>query len=70
MSLIQVTNAAFRYDGKEVVSGLNFSVNDCDYLCIVGENGSGKSAILTALCVTLVRAPRLPPRARRAAGLS
>ena len=49
MSLIQVTNAAFRYDGKEVVSGLNFSVNDCDYLCIVGENGSGKSTLVKGL---------------------
>ena len=49
MSLIQVKNAAFRYDGKEVVSDLNFSVEHCDYLCIVGENGSGKSTLVKGL---------------------
>ena len=49
MSLIQVTNAAFRYDGKEVVGDLNFRVEDCDYLCIVGENGSGKSTLIKGL---------------------
>ena len=49
MSLIQVTNAAFRYDGKEVVSDLNFSVERGDYLCIVGENGSGKSTLVKGL---------------------
>ena len=49
MSLIQVKNAAFRYDGKEVVSELNFNVEDGDYLCIVGENGSGKSTLVKGL---------------------
>ncbi|PKM39110.1 MAG: ABC transporter [Firmicutes bacterium HGW-Firmicutes-9] len=49
MSLIQVNNAAFRYDGKEVVSELNFEVEHCDYLCIVGENGSGKSTLVKGL---------------------
>jgi zinc transport system ATP-binding protein len=49
MSLIQVKNAAFRYDGKEVVSELNFEVEHCDYLCIVGENGSGKSTLVKGL---------------------
>ena len=49
MSLIQVKNAAFRYDGKEVVSDLNFNVENRDYLCIVGENGSGKSTLVKGL---------------------
>ena len=49
MSLIQVQNAAFRYDGKEVVSELNFTVARGDYLCIVGENGSGKSTLVKGL---------------------
>ena len=49
MSLLQVQNSAFRYDGKDVVTGLNFSVEHCDYLCIVGENGSGKSTLVKGL---------------------
>ncbi len=49
MSLIEVKDAAFRYDGKEVVSGLHFSVERGDYLCIVGENGSGKSTLVKGL---------------------
>lgn len=31
------------YEGKPVVQNLTFEVNAGDYLCIVGENGSGKS---------------------------
>ena len=31
------------YDGKSVLQDLNFEVFAGDYLCIVGENGSGKS---------------------------
>ena len=34
------------YEGKTVLEGLDFSVEAGDYLCIVGENGSGKSTIL------------------------
>ena len=49
MSLLEITNAAFRYDGKEVVSGLSFAVQRGDYLCVVGENGSGKSTLVKGL---------------------
>jgi zinc transport system ATP-binding protein len=49
MSLIEITNAAFRYDGREVVGGLNFSIERGDYLCIVGENGSGKSTLVKGM---------------------
>ena len=31
------------YDGKPVLQNLDFEVFAGDYLCIVGENGSGKS---------------------------
>ncbi len=34
------------YEGQAIVSGLSFSVDEGDYLCIVGENGSGKSTFI------------------------
>jgi len=37
------------YDGKTVVSNLSFTVNAGDYLCVVGENGTGKSTLMKAL---------------------
>lgn len=49
MAFINVQNASFRYDGKEVVSDLHFAVERGDYLCVVGENGSGKSTLVKGL---------------------
>ena len=46
MSLITCENLTLGYEGKAILSGLNFSVNSGDYLCIVGENGSGKQTAL------------------------
>ena len=45
MSLITCENLTLGYEGKAILSGLNFSVNSGDYLCIVGENGSGHGDI-------------------------
>ena len=49
MAFINVQNASFRYDGKEVVRDLQFAVERGDYLCVVGENGSGKSTLVKGL---------------------
>lgn len=49
MSLIKCENIALAYDGKEIVSDISFRVNRNDYLCIVGENGSGKSSLIKAI---------------------
>ncbi len=49
MSLIEVKDLSIDYDGKTVVSNLNFDVNRGDYLCIFGENGSGKSSLIKAI---------------------
>ena len=42
MALIKCENVSIGYEGQMVVHDLNFEINQGDYLCIVGENGSGK----------------------------
>ena len=49
MALINVKNVSLGYEGKSIVTDLNFSVGSGDYLCIVGENGSGKSTVMKTL---------------------
>ena len=44
MKLITCENLTLGYEGKAILSGLNFTVNSGDYLCIVGENGSSAVA--------------------------
>ena len=55
MALIIGNNLTLGYDSKAVLSGLSFEVNSGDYLCIVGENGSGKSTMLR--CINLLETP-------------
>ena len=47
--LLSCKNAAFGYDGHIIVRDLNFSVNAGDFLCIAGENGSGKTTFIRGL---------------------
>ncbi len=49
MSLITCNSLVLGYDSRRVVEDLSFSVNEGDYLVIVGENGSGKSTLIKAL---------------------
>lgn len=49
MTLITCKDLTLAYEGVNVISNLNFSVDQGDYLCIVGENGSGKSTLMKAL---------------------
>ena len=47
--VIKVSGLAVGYEGKAVVSDLSFHVNRGDFLCIIGENGTGKSTVLKVL---------------------
>jgi ATP-binding cassette subfamily F protein 3 len=49
--VMDVNDLTFSYDGKEpyLISGLNFTVNRHDKICVVGKNGKGKTTLLKLL---------------------
>ena len=49
MELIRFDDVTLGYDGQPVISHLSFTVNKGDYLCVLGQNGSGKSTMMKAL---------------------
>ncbi|MBR4270804.1 MAG: ABC transporter ATP-binding protein [Clostridia bacterium] len=49
MNLIKVKNLSVGYDKKIVLENLNFDINEKDYICIVGENGTGKSTLIKTI---------------------
>ncbi|MBE6598038.1 MAG: ATP-binding cassette domain-containing protein [Ruminococcaceae bacterium] len=49
MELIKADKLVLSYDGKAVIDGLSFTVNEGDYIAVVGENGSGKSTLMKAI---------------------
>ena len=50
MALIKCEDVSIGYEGQTVVRDLNFHIDSGDYLCIVGENGSGKTTFIKLLC--------------------
>jgi len=49
MSLIKCKNLTLAYDKKIIIDKLSFEINSGSYLCIVGENGTGKSTLIKGL---------------------
>lgn len=47
--MIKCENLSLGYDGKAIVENLNFEINEGDYLCVIGENGVGKSTLIKTL---------------------
>ena len=46
MDLLRCENLALGYGGRVVAHGVSFAVRGGDGLCVVGENGTGKSTLL------------------------
>lgn len=46
---IQCNHVTLSYENRVVVSDLSFTVEQGDYLCIIGENGTGKSTLMKGL---------------------
>lgn len=49
MAQIIYRDLAIGYEGKTVVQNINLSVKKGDYLCVIGENGAGKSTFMKTL---------------------
>lgn len=49
MSVIRVDDLSFRYNSKDVISNITFTVEKGIYLGIVGPNGSGKSTLIKSV---------------------
>ena len=49
MAYIVCRNLTLGYEGEAVAENISFKVNKGDYLCIVGENGTGKSTLMKTL---------------------
>ena len=49
MAYIRCENLILGYEGNAVAGPLCFEVNKGDYLCIVGENGTGKSTLIKTI---------------------
>ena len=50
-SIIEFKNVSFKYPGSDnyAIRNLNLKINGSEHLCIVGENGSGKSTFIKLL---------------------
>ena len=44
--MLELKNVSFAYDKTEVVKDISFSVNQGEYIAIIGESGCGKSTLL------------------------
>ena len=49
MNLLEFKSVSFAYDGKEIVRKINCSLGKGEYMCVVGENGSGKTTFVKGI---------------------
>jgi len=47
--ILEVTDLCIGYDGKSILDDICFSIAEGSYLCIIGENGTGKSTLLKTI---------------------
>lgn len=44
--ILTCTNISMKYESAYALKDVSFGVDQCDYLCVVGENGSGKTTLM------------------------
>jgi len=47
---IEFCNVEKRYDKNQILKGLTFSINELEYVGLIGNNGCGKSTVINILC--------------------
>lgn len=47
--LLECKNLSVSFDGRPIIKDLSFTVNEKDFICIIGENGTGKSTLTNAM---------------------
>lgn len=47
--VIEMENVSFRYEDQEVLSHINFTINEGDFMGLVGPNGGGKTTLIKLL---------------------
>lgn len=47
--MIKINNLSFGYENEKTLENINITINDGDYLAIVGGNGTGKSTLIKCL---------------------
>lgn len=45
MTLIKACDLSLGYDGKTVAENISFTVNEGDYLCVIGETARAKARL-------------------------
>lgn len=46
---LEIKNVSAEYSGKQIITNVNFSVTDGEFVSILGESGSGKSTLLKVI---------------------
>ncbi len=49
MSLICIQNLSVSYESVKAVDNISLNIDEGDYMCIIGRNGSGKSSLIKAV---------------------
>ncbi len=46
---VSVADLTLSFEGRAVLQDLSFEIREGDYICVIGENGSGKSSLMNAI---------------------
>ena len=49
MICLSGSDLSLGYDGTVLIGNLNFEINEGDYVCVIGENGIGKSTLIKTI---------------------